>query len=126
MLGRQERIVLIVLCMVTAIVFISSFALEITGRDSFAEPYREDSPAGSLVSLSGTVEQVSRTESGGHLILIVNRTQVFVPAGSVPVTGIAQGDSLHLLGVVQIYRGEREITVNRPADIRIQPGSPPG
>ncbi len=125
MLGRQERIVLIVLCMVTAVVLTSYMALEIAGKETFAGPYREDSPAGSLVSLSGTVEQVTRTENGGHFILIVNRTQVFVPSGSVPETGIAKGDSLVLIGVVQNYRGEREITVGQPADISIKPRPPP-
>lgn len=125
MLGRQERIVLVILCAVTAVVLTGYLALEIVGKESFAGPYREDSPVGSLVRLAGNVEQVTRTENGGHLILLVNRTRVFVPAGSVPDVGIAKGDSLVILGVVQNYRGDREITVSQPEDIWIQTGSPP-
>jgi uncharacterized ubiquitin-like protein YukD len=125
MLGRQERIVLIILCAVTAVVLTSYLALEIAGKESFSGPYRDDSPVGSLVRLTGKVEQVTRIENGGHLILLVNRTRVFVPAGSVPDAGIAKGDSLVVLGVVQNYRGDREITVSQPEDIRIQPGFPP-
>ncbi|MDD1717973.1 MAG: hypothetical protein LUO88_02745, partial [Methanoregulaceae archaeon] len=93
--------------------------------ESFAGPYREDSPIGSLVRLAGTVEEVTRTENGGHLILLVNRTRVFVPASSIPEAGIAKGDSLIILGVVQNYRGDREVTVGQPEDIWIQPGSSP-
>ncbi len=125
MLGRQERVVLIVLCIVTAVILTGYIVLDLAGKEYFAGPYREDSPPGALVRLAGTVEQVTRTENGGHLILVVNRTRVFIPAGSVPGGGITKGDSLVIFGVVQNYRGDREIIVDRSEDIRIRSGPSP-
>ncbi len=118
MLGRQEKMVLAILLTVTGITVAGYTVLEAVGKESFAKPYTNDVPTGSLVRLEGAVQQVSLTETGGHLIIVVNQTKIFVPSNAVPEAGVSKGDLLMILGTVQNYRGDREIVVGEPGDIR--------
>ena len=123
MLTRQERTAGVILAIVVLIVFAGFVILESAGNSFFAVPYSPDTPDGTLVVLQGSVEKVTSTRSGGELILRVNGTQVFVPAGAVPETPLKSGDTLVVYGVVQTYKGEKEVMARSRGDIRnVQPG----
>ena len=86
---------------------------------TFASPFSPESPDGALVSLQGTVERVTVTETGGHMILRVDGIPVFVPASARGELILLEGDRVAVLGTVQTYRGEKEIVVQGRDDIRV-------
>jgi len=118
MLTRQERTAGLILAIVVLIVFAGFVILETLGNSNFATPYSPDTPDGTLVVLQGPVEKVTSTRSGGELILRVNGTQVFIPAGAVPETPLKTGDTLVVYGIVQTYKGEKEVMARSKGDIR--------
>ncbi len=119
---RQELVPILILAGVTLVCICGSLILETVGRESFAEPYTPSLPDGTLVSWSGTVSGVTPVSSGDHLILTVNGVPVFIPSPyglQIP----AVGEIVSVCGVVQTFRGKREILVEDPADVRIRQGS---
>lgn len=117
---QEERVALFLLCCVGATVFGAYFILEGIGKEPLAVIYENESAAGTLVSLQGTVAEMSRTKTGGHSRLIVDGVNVFVPASAGEVR-IARGDRVRIIGTIQMYHGTREILVTSPSDIRILP-----
>lgn len=122
-LVRQEKIAILVLVIVLVVVLVSAGILELTGKGFFSNPYGPDSIDGELVYHEGIVEESSATATGGHRILVVSGVRVFVPSSCIGEDFPNKGQNITLYGVVQTYRGEREILIRAPADIR--PVDPP-
>ncbi|MCQ2355976.1 MAG: hypothetical protein MJ014_02995, partial [Methanocorpusculum sp.] len=95
--------------------FSASISCSFSFSDDGAVPYVPDRADGSLVTLTGTVEDITFTRTGGHLILNISGTTIFVPGGG----GLAllRGDNVTVRGIVDTYAGKKEIIVNDPADI---------
>ncbi len=119
MLERQERTALILLVSVVAVVLAAHLLLDTFAKPLTASPYSETVDDGTLVILEGSVETVSSTQTGGHLLLSVAGVPVFIPAGSAAGLDLREGDSVSAYGIVQTYRGKREVVVNSPGDIRV-------
>jgi DNA/RNA endonuclease YhcR with UshA esterase domain len=119
MLTRQERNAFILLAIVTLAVVAGSVIIESAGKSTFSTRYTSTSADGSLVLLEGNVDRLAVTKNGADLILDVNGTSVFIPASSARGVSFKKGDNIQLYGVVQTYRGEKEILVQQPGDIRL-------
>jgi DNA/RNA endonuclease YhcR with UshA esterase domain len=121
MIVRQERIALFLLCVVSVVVIAASLLL--TGIDTaeMASEYTPLSREGTLVHLQGPVEEVRATKTGGHIAASVNGTAVFIPADVAGTVTMHPGDLISLYGIVQTYRGEKEVVVNSPVDIIVYP-----
>jgi len=120
-LERQERTAFLLLLAVCAIVAGAHLVLTGVGKAAFAAPYSTQSREGDLVSLQGTVERVTVTQSGNHFILTVDGITVFVPAAARGDLPVLEGDRVVVLGTVRIYQGEKEIVVQAKEDLRVLP-----
>jgi DNA/RNA endonuclease YhcR with UshA esterase domain len=119
MLTRQERNAFILLAVVTLAVVAGSIIIESAGKSAFSTRFTSTSADGSLVLLEGNVDRLVITKNGADLILDVNGTSVFIPASSARGVSLKKGDKVRLYGVVQTYRGGKEIVVQQPGDIRL-------
>lgn len=120
MLVRQERIALVLLCVVSASVLAASVILTSMDKADMASEYTPLSDDGTLVHLQGQVQAIHGTKTGGHLAASVNGTAVFIPADVAGMVTLHPGDLVSLFGIVQTYRGEKEVVVNSAGDIIIQ------
>ena len=119
MLERQEKAALGTLVCVVGIVLAAHLLFGAVGRPLVATPYSDDVPDGALVLLEGRIEEVRETATGGHLVLTVNGTAVFLPQDAAAALELRENESVTLYGVVQTYRGKREVVVSSAADIRV-------
>lgn len=120
MLLRQERIALGLLCAVTAVIILTSVVLNGMDRTSFAGAYHDQVPDGVLVQITGEIGELSRTRTGGHLIARVDGIPVFIPSPTAEKVSLRNGDQVRIIGMVQTYRGEKEIVVQSPDDITLR------
>ena len=121
MLLRQEQVALVLLCIVALGLIIASAVLARVDNATLATEYTADTRDGMFVHLSGTTTEVRTTQTGGHIISSVNGTTVFIPRETAQKVSLHTGDRVSLYGIVQTYRGEREIVINKPADISVLP-----
>ncbi|MGA2121010.1 MAG: hypothetical protein ABSG49_03080 [Methanoregula sp.] len=119
MLGRQERVALLLLVGVAVTVVAAQVVLTMIGKQPFAHPFSENSADGELVIVEGAVEKATLIENGGHLALQVNNISVFIPATAARNLSVHKGDSILAYGIVQTYRGKKEIVISSAEDIRI-------
>jgi len=119
MLGRQERLAILLLLVVAILVIVSHLVLNHVGKGPFTAPYSENAEEGDLVSLSGTIENVKMTKDGGNCILTVDNVSVFLPNHVVSGHVITQGTNITVIGIVRIYMGKREIAVESASDVEI-------
>ncbi|AGB03678.1 hypothetical protein Metfor_2690 [Methanoregula formicica SMSP] len=119
MFMRQERIALLLLVGVAVVVITANSALTLIGKEPFARPFSGDSPDGELVVIEGTVSRVNLIENGGHLTLLVANTTIFVPAPVAQGRVIHRNDTVRAFGIVETYRGNKEIVVSNTDDLRI-------
>ena len=119
MFMRQERIALLLLVGVAIVVITANSALTIIGKEPFARPFSENSPDGELVIIEGPVSRVNLIENGGHLTLLVANTTIFVPASAAQGRVIHRNDTIRAFGIVETYRGKKEIVVSNADDLRI-------
>ncbi|PKG31953.1 MAG: hypothetical protein CW742_10680 [Methanoregula sp.] len=119
MFMRQERIALLLLVGVAVIVITANCALTIIGKEPFARPFSVNSQDGDLVLIEGTVSRVNVIENGGHLSLLVANTTIFIPAPAAQGRVIHRNDTVRAFGIVETYRGKKEIVVNNADDLRI-------
>jgi hypothetical protein len=103
----QERNALILLLVVIATLIILHFGVTACGKAAFAAPFSPDA------------RDVQPTNTGGHLILMVNGTRIFFPDGADAGTGVMAGSTCTCTGEVQTYRGEREIVIASAGDLII-------
>ena len=119
MFERQERVAVFLLLGVTIAVITAHLFLGALGKQSFANPFTNNSADGELVIVKGTIDRVVYTQTGGHLNLYVNNSTIFVPAEVAQELTLRRGDSISIYGVVQTYRGKKEIVVSSKKDITI-------
>jgi DNA/RNA endonuclease YhcR with UshA esterase domain len=116
---RQERVAVFLLLGVTIAVISAHLVLGTLGKESFANPFTNNSADGELVMVTGTIDRVVYTQSGGHLNLYVNNITIFVPSQVAQELTLKKGDSISVYGVVQTYLGKKEIIVNSKKDINL-------
>lgn len=119
MLERQERVAVFLLLGVTIAVISAHLFLGTLGKQSFANPFTNNSADGELVFITGTIDRVVYTQTGGHMNLYVNNITIFIPSQVAQELTLRKGDSISLYGIVQTYRGKKEIVVNSKKDITI-------
>jgi DNA/RNA endonuclease YhcR with UshA esterase domain len=116
---RQERVAVILLLGVIIAVISAHLVLGTLGKQPFAHPFTNNSADGELVIVKGSIDRVVYTQTGGHVNLYVNNVTIFVPAQVAQELTIRNGDSISIYGVVQTYRGEKEIVVSSKKDITL-------
>jgi len=124
MFERQERTAILLLIGVIVVVLIAYAVLGILGNQPFARPYSGSSADGELVFFEGTIDQITLTSSGGHMTLAVENLSIFIPSEVAKDVSLKKGDRISVYGVVQTYRGKKEIVVNSARDVRINVISP--
>ncbi|KAF1078568.1 hypothetical protein [Methanogenium sp. MK-MG] len=121
MLHPQERTALLLIAGILILLAVISFLIESAGKEPFAAPFSDTLEDGSLAVLTGTVTAAANTRTGGHLMLTVNNTSVFVPDGALADPETVVGETISVIGTVQTYREKKEMIVERPEDIAIRP-----
>ena len=124
MLERQERVALILLLGVVITVITAHLILGSFGKHPFARPFSNDSTDGELVITSGTINQLVTTQNGGHMNVSTNTVTIFVPAQVAQGLTLQKGDMISVYGIVQTYRGKKEIVVSSVGDISVAPKIP--
>ncbi len=120
MLERQEKIALLMLVGVVAVIFAAHLLFDAFAMPLVAAPYSEDLPDGTLAVIGGRIEEIKATATGGHLILTVNGTMIFLPENVAATLEFSENESVTLYGTVQTYRGKREVVVNSARDIQVR------
>lgn len=118
MFERQERTAVAILFGLLLICGTATVFLENVGKAPFAQEYTSGSPEGSLVYIQGTVQELTPIDPGQFSLLMINGVQVFLSDSAAKVS-LAEGDRITLYGIVQTYKGKREIIVSDSEDIRI-------
>ena len=116
----QERRAVILIITVLALLAICSYCIESTEKSRFATPFSGSLEDGTLAVLTGTITAATNTRTGGHLMLTVDNTTVFVPDGALEDPKKTIGDYVHVIGTVQTYHGKKEIIVASPNDMAVQ------
>ena len=117
MLEQQERTALGLLIVVLAVLFAGHLILSALGNAPFAAPLSESSREGDLVFVTGIVEGITPTSTGGHLLISVNGTRVFVPSPASREVSLNVNETVRIYGIVQVYQGKREVAVRDARDI---------
>lgn len=125
MFERQERIAVLLLVGVAVAVIVAHIVLAGLGKQPFARPFTNTSTDGELVVVEGQIDQITLTKSGGHMTLSVNNLSIFLPAQVGQVVPLQKGDTISVYGIVQTYRGKKEIVVSGAEDVRILPVKTP-
>jgi DNA/RNA endonuclease YhcR with UshA esterase domain len=123
MFMRQERVALLLLAGVAVTVLAAHLILITVGNQPFAHRFTSMTADGELVLIEGTVDRATVLENGGHLVLEVNNTSVFIPSQAAQDLALHEGDMISAYGTVQTYRGKKEIVVNSRNDIQVTPQS---
>jgi hypothetical protein len=121
MFGRQERVAILLLLCVSFTVISAHLVLATLGKQPFARPFTNTSADGELVFVTGTIDQITITKNGGHMNLYTDTIVIFVPAQIAQNLTVQKGDSIHAYGIVQTYRGKKEIVISSGQDISIVP-----
>jgi DNA/RNA endonuclease YhcR with UshA esterase domain len=124
MLERQEVMAVLLLVGVAIVVIIAHVVLTGLGKQPFARPFTNSSSDGELVVVEGQIDQITLTKSGGHMTVSVNNLSIFLPDQVVQAVSLQKGDRISVYGIVQTYRGKKEIVVNAAEDVRIMPVIP--
>jgi DNA/RNA endonuclease YhcR with UshA esterase domain len=119
MLGRQERMAILLLLGVAVVVIAAHGVLVTLGEKPFAHPFTNSTPDGELVFIEGTIDSATLTRTGGHVTLRISNQTIFVPAQSAQGIAFQKGQQVSLYGTVETYRGEKEVVVGSPGDIRV-------
>lgn len=119
MFVSQERLTMLLLLGVIGVVVSIHLLITALGTGYFAHPFSSEAHEGDLVSLQGTVGSVVWTGTGGHLLLSVDGTTVFVPAQVAQAIQVQKGEVIQIIGIVQVYQGKREVAVSGPEQIRV-------
>ena len=123
MFERQERVAILLLFGVAVVVIAGHLVLANLGKQPFAHPFTNSSVDGELVFIEGPIDQITLTNSGGHVILNLDNLSIFLPAEVAQKLSLQKGDTISVYGIVQTYRGKKEIVVSSAEDIRLEPGS---
>jgi DNA/RNA endonuclease YhcR with UshA esterase domain len=119
MFERQERIAILLLVGVACAVIMAHLVLGTLGKQPFARPFTNTSADGELVIMSGTIDHITITKNGGHMNVYLSNVTIFIPAQIAQELALSKGDSISVYGVVQTYRGEKEIIIRSGKDISV-------
>ena len=119
MFERQERIAILLLVGVACAVIMAHLVLGTLGKQPFARPFTNTSADGELVIMSGTIDHITITKNGGHMNVYLSNVTIFIPAQIAQELTLSKGDSISVYGVVQTYRGEKEIIIRSGKDISV-------
>ena len=117
-LERPERLALTLLGTVLAVVLAGHLVLTSLGNAPLATPYGDGSREGDLVVVQGVVGSITPTSTGGHLLVTVNGTRVFIPSPASQAISLRVNESVRIYGIVQVFQGRREIAVRDASDVR--------
>ena len=120
MFERQERVAILLLLGVACAVIIAHLVLGTLGKQPFARPFTNNSSDGELVIAGGTIDRITIT-NGGHMNVYLANITIFVPAQIAQELTLHSGDTVFVYGVVQTYRGKKEIVVSSGKDISVIP-----
>jgi hypothetical protein len=123
MFERQERVAILLLLGVACIVITAHLILGTLGKQPFARPFTNNSADGELVIVGGTIDQITITKNGGHMNVYLADITIFVPAQIAQELTLRKGDAISVYGVVQTYRGKKEIIISSGKDIAVIPVS---
>jgi DNA/RNA endonuclease YhcR with UshA esterase domain len=121
MLERQEDAAMVLLLGIVITVITAHLILGSFGKQPFARAFTNDSPDGELVVATGTIDRIVITQNGGHMNIYTDMLTIFVPAQTAQGLILQKGDTISIYGVVQTYRGKKEIVVNSFQDIVVIP-----
>ncbi|MFA5346604.1 MAG: hypothetical protein WC294_00550 [Methanoregula sp.] len=121
MLEHQERIAIVLLLGVVITVITAHLILGSFGKLPFARPFTNNSADGELVIATGTINQLAITQNGGHMNVYIDSVTIFVPAQVAQELTLQKGDVISVYGIVQTYRGKKEIVVSSVSDISVIP-----
>jgi len=119
MLGRQERTAVLLLMGVAVIVIAAHGILTSLGKQPFAHQFSNTTADGELVYFEGTIDQATLTKNGGHVNLRIQNLTIFIPAQVAQGMVFQKGQRVSLYGIVETYRGEKEIVVSSAGDITV-------
>jgi hypothetical protein len=119
MFERQERIAILLLLGVAFAVITAHLVLGTLGKQPFARPFTNNSADGELVIVNGTIDQITITKNGGHMNVYLANITIFVPVQIAQDLTLKKGDSISAYGVVQTYRGGKEIIISSGKDISV-------
>ncbi|MCX6693868.1 MAG: hypothetical protein NT074_04860 [Methanomicrobiales archaeon] len=120
MLVHQERIALVLLCIVTVVVVGATLVLNHIGPTPFARTYSPTLADGTLVTLDGTVHDISSTRDGAHSLINVSGVVIFMPNTGFSDRTLHKGDIVTVVGTVSTYQNRKEILVESPSDITVR------
>lgn len=118
MLLRQERLAFVLLVIVAVGIILGSVVLAGIDKGTLAKDFSPMQPEGSLVRIDGIVEELRWTQTGGHVNARVAGTQVFIPAAVAKKITLRKGDHVLVYGIIQTYRGEKEVVVQNAGDVK--------
>ena len=72
--------------------------------------------------MEGQIDQITLIKNGGHMTVNVNNLSIFLPVQVVQAVSLQKGDRISVYGIVQTYRGKKEIVVSTAEDIHVIPG----
>jgi len=116
-LDPQERTALLLLGGVLAILLAAHLVLTSLGDTALASPYTEGSREGDLVVLTGQVGSVTPTSTGGHLLVTVSGTRVFIPSPASREVSLHVNETVRVIGIVQVFQGKKEVAVRGAGDV---------
>lgn len=119
MFCHQERVAILLLVAVAVTVCAAHLLLVQIGKEPFAAEYSESVADGTLVRLTGSIEKATVIENGGHILLSVRNTSVFIPAAVAGDRSFANGSAVTLYGTVQTYQGKKEIVIHSADDLMV-------
>ena len=129
MLVRQERIGLLVLAGVISACIISGIFLD-DHRDLFYTPYQHTLPDGTAIAITATVDTVSKTATGEHLIVTLKDEhqnsiplQLFISNSVAHQISINSFDRITAYGSLTTYRNQREIIISSVRNLSITHGT---
>jgi DNA/RNA endonuclease YhcR with UshA esterase domain len=117
MFERQERVAILLLLGVACTVITAHLVLGTLGKQPFARPFTNNSADGELVIVGGTIDQITITKNGGHMNVYLANITIFVPAQIAQELTLQKDDAISVYGVVQTYRGKKEIIISSKKDI---------
>jgi DNA/RNA endonuclease YhcR with UshA esterase domain len=124
MLQKEEKITLTLMVMALLVLIIIYFGFIADTQD--LEEYSDVSKINDRVILHGEIAQKRFTYTGDHLILNMKSNDHFIKVFICKNCGAADvdllvdvADTVEIIGVVDEYQGEKEITVKHQKDIKV-------
>jgi tRNA(Ile2) C34 agmatinyltransferase TiaS len=125
MLVYQERIGLLILGGVICACILSGILLD-DHRDLLFTPYQHTLPDGTAIVITATVDTISKTATGEHLVISLKDEfensiplQIFIPNSVARQVNISSGDHVTAYGSLTTYRNQREIVISSVRDLSI-------